>query len=220
MSGAGSAGAPEGEDTNMGIRTRLVAATMAAAVTLTVVGGAVTASAAPTIPTESVSGDGKEPGTEDATLARVAASLRVSVEQLTTALENMKQAVEKGADRPAAVDAFAQELGISVAQAEEALNELSGGGGKPEPGKPGVPEEAVKLLAAELNISVDRARQVFRDLEKVSARGEDIVKDPAFVAIAKGLGITPQQLLATLRKVKQELAEKLEEKVPGGSATK
>jgi hypothetical protein len=71
---------------------------------------------------------------------------------------------------------------------------LSGDNGKPKPGKDkeqGVPEAAVKLLAAELYISIDRSRQVFRDLDKVKARGEDIVKDPAFVAIAKDLRITP-----------------------------
>jgi hypothetical protein len=207
----------------MGIRTRLIAAAMAAAATLTAVGGVAIASAATSSPTESVTGDGTKPVTEDAVLAKVAASLQVSVEQLTTALGNMKQAVEKGADRAAAVGTFARELGISVAQAEAALNELSSGGGKPEPGKdeqPGVPEEAVKLLAAELHISVDQARQVFRDLKKVKARGEAIVKDPAFVAIAKGLGITPQQLLATLRKVKEEIGEKPKDKVPGGPAAK
>lgn len=88
--------------------------------------------------------------------------------------------------------------------------------GKPgEPGKPGkpgkpkpgngqdVPAEAVKLLAAELGISVERSRQVFRDLEKVEARGDEITSDPVFVAIAEGLGRTPEELLAVLRKVKQ-----------------
>jgi hypothetical protein len=135
----------------MGIRTRLVAAAMAAAATLTAVGGVATASAAPTSPTASVPSEGKKPVKDK---------------------------------------------------------------------KPGVPAEAVKLLAAELHISADRARQVFRDLDKVKARGEDIVKDPAFVAIAKGLRITPQQLLATLRKVKQAIADKPKKKTESGSAAK
>jgi hypothetical protein len=139
----------------MGIRTRLIAAAMAAAATLTAVGGVATASAAPTSPTASVPSEGKKPVKDK---------------------------------------------------------------------QPGVPVEAVKLLAAELHISADRARQVFRDLDKVKARGEDIVKDPAFVAIAKGLRITPQQLLATLRKVKQAIADKSEKKpkkkTESGSAAK
>jgi hypothetical protein len=135
----------------MGIRTRLIAAAMAAAAaTVTAVGGAATASAAPASPTA-------------------------------------------------------------------AAPKLSGDNGKPKPGKDkdkeqGVPAEAVKLLAAELHISAERSRQVFRDLDKVKARGEDIVKDPAFVAIAKGLRITPQQLLDTLRKVKQKLGDKPKDK--------
>jgi hypothetical protein len=214
----------------MGIRTRLIAATMAAA-TLTAVVGAATASAAPASPTAPAPSDGKKQAADDATLAKVAASLHVSVKQLTTALDNLKQAVGKGADKAAALGAFAKELGVSVAQAEKALKELSSGKGKPKPGKdkqPGVPEEAVKLLAVELHISANRARQVFRDLEKVKGRGEDIVKDPAFIAIAKGLRLTPEQLVAALRKVKEEVGGnvkeevggKPKEKVPSGSPAK
>ncbi|NUT52890.1 MAG: hypothetical protein HOV94_37230 [Saccharothrix sp.] len=71
----------------------------------------------------------------------------------------------------------------------------------------GVPEEAVKLLAAELDLTIDRARQVFRDLEKVKARGDEILDDRAFVAIADGLGLTPEQLLTVLREIKQALAK-------------
>jgi hypothetical protein len=80
--------------------------------------------------------------------------------------------------------------------------------GQEKPGKgEGVPEEAVELLAARLGITVDRSRQVFRDLGKVKARGEDIVRDRAFVAIAEGLGLTPERLLDVLREVKRTLAE-------------
>ncbi|ROP37222.1 hypothetical protein [Saccharothrix texasensis] len=80
--------------------------------------------------------------------------------------------------------------------------------GQEKPGKgEGVPEEAVKLLAARLGITVDRSRQVFRDLEKVKARGDDILRDRAFVAIAEGLGLTPERLLEVLREVKRTLAE-------------
>jgi hypothetical protein len=196
---------------------------MAAAATLTAVGGAVTASAAPASPTAAAPSDGKKPGGDDAAFAKVAQALHVSVQQLTTALGNLKQAVGKGTAMTVAVAAFAKELRISVAQAEKALNELSGDNGKPKPDKdkePGVPEAAVKLLAGELHISIDRSRQVFRDLDKVKARGEDLVKDPAFVAIAKGLRITPQHLLDTLRKVKQQVGEKPKEKVPSGAPAK
>jgi hypothetical protein len=209
----------------MGIRTRLIAAAMAAAATVAVAGAA-TASALPTSPTTSAPSDNKKPGgdkkpDDDAAFAKVAASLHVTVKQLTTALRNMKQAVANGTDMTAAVAAFAKELRISVAQAEQALKQLSRDNGKPKPDKEqGVPEAAVKLLATELHISVDRSRQVFRDLDKVKARGDDIVKDPAFVAIAKGLGITPQKLLDTLRKVKQQIGDKPKEKAESGTPAK
>jgi hypothetical protein len=89
------------------------------------VGGAVTASAAPTSPT-AASSEGKKSEGNDAAVAKVAASLHVSVKQLATALRNLKQAVGKGTAEKVAVAAFAKELGISVAQAEKALNPVVG----------------------------------------------------------------------------------------------
>lgn len=226
MSGTGTAGDPELARIRMGIRTRLIAAAMAAA-TVSVVGGVVTASAAGPEASapygDKKDGDKKDPN-KDVVLAKVAASLHVTVRQLTTALVHLKQALGNGADKDAAVGAFAKELGVSRADAEKALQALSGGDkGKPGNGKePGVPAEAVQLLAAELHISADRARQVFKDLDKVKANGDEVVKDPAFIAIAKGLRISPERLVTALITVKQELARKEQEKekVPSGSPTK
>ena len=219
----------------MGIRTRLIAVTMAVGM-LTAAVGTAAASAAPADPATSAPGKtppkpgqpapepgqpapkpgqpGPKPGQDKAILAKVAASLHVSVQQLTTALQHLKQAELKGTPKEVALAAFAKELKVSVAQAKEALNKLSGGE------KPGAPEEAVKLLAAELRISVDRARQVFDDLAKLKG-GKDVLKDPGFIAIAKGLGITPQKLEAALVKVKQEVgAGQPKEPLPGGTPTK
>lgn len=202
----------------MGIRTRLIAALIAAA-TLTGVIGVATASAAPASPSASASSSHKkkEEQGKDAVLAKVAKSLGVSVKQLVTALDHLKQALGKGADKEAAVTAFAKELRVSVADAEKALQALSAGDKKA-----GAPDEAIKLLAKELHISRDAAKKVLDALEQVKAKGDDVVKDPAFVAIAKGLGISPERLLAALIKVKQELAgkEKPKEKAPSGSPAK
>ncbi|WP_410671319.1 hypothetical protein [Amycolatopsis sp. cmx-4-68] len=200
----------------MGIRTRLVAAAIVAGLTA-VTGAAAASAAAPAAPSSAQldhkKGDGKknEGKTNDKQLAKVAASLHVTVKQLTTALDNLKRALVNGTDKATAIAAFAKELGITVARAEKVLAAVSGkpGPGKPVPGKEaGVPVEVVKLLAAELKISEDRARQVFKDLDKVGGKGDDVTKDPVFIAIAKGLGTTPQQLLDGLRKVKEEFAKK------------
>ncbi|XVS66849.1 hypothetical protein ACQPYE_12540 [Actinosynnema sp. CA-299493] len=78
--------------------------------------------------------------------------------------------------------------------------------GEPGKGQEGVPAAAVELLAVKLGITVDRSREVYRDLEKVKSRGAEIVGDRAFIAIADGLGVTPERLLAVLREVKQEIA--------------
>jgi hypothetical protein len=165
------------------IRTRLIAAVLVAG-TLT---GVVSASASPALanPTTATVGDTAEPAKQ-------------------------KPGEEPGTQEPAK-----QKPGEPGAQ-EPAKQKPGAGPGKQKPGKPGepgkpgkpgggqdVPEEAVKLLAAELGISVERSRQVFRDLEKVEARGDEITSDPAFVAIAEGLGRTPEELLAVLRKVKE-----------------
>ncbi|TCO59394.1 hypothetical protein [Actinocrispum wychmicini] len=198
----------------MGIRTRLVAAAIAAA--LTVVTGTATASAAPATQS-SAQTDGKK----DVLLAKIAASLHVTVQQLVTALGNLKGALGKGTDKLAAITAFAKELRITVAQAEKVLEVLFNGGKKPAPGtEAGVPAEVVKLLAAELKISQDRARQVVKDLAKVGGKGDDILKDPAFIAIAKGLGVSPQRLLDALRKVKQEYGKPKDDKTLSGAPGK
>ncbi|HEU5474282.1 MAG TPA: hypothetical protein VFV67_26845 [Actinophytocola sp.] len=203
----------------MGIRTRLIAAALAAL--LAGLAGATTASSASASPPPSKPSADKQEDKDRATLAKVAASLKVSVRQLVTALDNLKKALAKGVAKPAAVRDFAKELGISVADAEKALTVLAGEK-KPGDGKGnGVPAEVVKLLATELHISADAARQVFRDLEKVDGKGAEIVTDPAFVAIADKLGITPQRLLDTLIKVKQEYGKQNEkDKVPGGAPAK
>lgn len=205
----------------MGIRTRLVAAAIVAGLTA-VTGAAAASAAAPAVPSsaqpDGKKDDGKKDGgkkdegrTNDEQLAKVAASLHVTVKQLATALDNLKRALVNGSDKATAIAAFAKELGITVARAEKVLEALSGkpGPGKPGPGKEaGVPVEVVKLLAAELKISEDRARQVFKDLDKVGGKSDDVTKDPVFIAIAKGLGTTPQRLLDGLRKVKEEFAKK------------
>lgn len=194
----------------MGIRTRLVAAAIVAGLTA-VTGAAAASAAAPAAPSSAQPGKKNEGKKNDEQLAKVAASLHVTVKQLTTAVDNLKRALGNGTGKATAIAAFAKELGITVARAEKALEALSGkpGPGKPGPGKEaGVPGEVVKLLAAELKIGEDRARQVFKDLGKVGGKGDDVTKDPAFIAIAQGLGTTPQRLLDALRKVKEEFAKK------------
>src|SRR4051812_39272082 len=134
---------------------------------------------------------GKPAPDKDAVLAEVAKSLHVTVKQLATALENLKRAAGDGTDKKTAIARFAKELGVSVAQAEKALDELSGGKGGGIKSKPDGTVVA-ELLATELHVSVDRARQVVADLDK------HVPLD----TIAKGLGITPQQLENVLRRVK------------------
>jgi hypothetical protein len=217
----------------MGIRSRLVAAMMAVA-TLTAVVGMTTAAASPSAAaSQSAAAPGKPDkpgkpvkpvnpgkpggGVDSAALAKVAASLRVSVPQLTAALDNLKRALAQGASKSTALAGFAKELGVSVARAEQALRKLSGASGQKPGPKPGVPEAAIRSLASKLHISVGRARAVYAELATLPDKSGDITANPGFVAIAKRLGITPRQLRSVLIEVKQELAGK---PASGGSPTK
>lgn len=194
----------------MGIRSRIVAAALAV-VTVTTVAGATTAAAASpaTTPSQSAPGKPGKPGV-DPVLIKVAASLHVSVQQLVTALGDFKQALGKGESEQAALAGFAQELGVSVGQAKQAMAELAAAGNK---GKPGVPDaKIIALLAKDLHISTARARTVFEELSKLDPGSGPITANPGFVAIARSLGITPQRLMAVIVDVKRELA--------GGSPTK
>lgn len=205
-------------------RTRLFAGAMVAAAMCTVLGTAV-ASASPTAaPSTSASatvgakapGPGQQKGgggIGQAELAKVAASLHVSVQRLTTALVNLKKAIGQGTSPSDALAAFAKELGVSVAQAKAALAELSGGA---KAGKPSAGEQAAaaRILADELHVSVDRARQVLAELEKLRPASRDITTDPGFVRIARGLGITPQQLATDLVQMKEKLAGSASAPVP------
>lgn len=199
-------------------RTRWAAGAITAAVLCTVVGASVAAASPNATPSASASattgvktpppGKGSGGGIDQGVLAKVAASLHVSVQQLTTALVDMKKAIGQG-DTPAqALAGFAKELNITLAQAKTALAALSGDGKAGKPGKPGsgVPEQAIHLLADELHISVQRAGQVISQLEKLQPTSGDITADPGFVRIAHGLGITPQQLANALIDVKRKLA--------------
>lgn len=193
----------------MGMRNRVVAAAVAV-VTVTTVAGVTTAAAAtsPTAtPSQSAPGKPGKPG--DPVLIKVAASLHVSVQQLVSALGEFKQARGTGESEQAALAGFAQELGVSVGQATQAVAQLGAPGTK---GKPGAPDgESVALLATDLHVSLARAHTVFDELSRLDSESGPVTANPGFVAIATSLKIAPQRLLAVIVEVKRELA--------GGSPT-
>lgn len=205
-------------------RTRLVAGAMVAAAMCTVLGTAAASASPTTAPSTSASatvgakapGPGEKKGgggISEAELAKVAASLHVSVKQLTTALVDLKKAIGQGTSPSDALAAFAKELGVSATQAKAALAELTGGA---KAGKPGavVEAEAARILAGELHVSVDRARQVLTEIQQLRPASRDITTDPGFARIARGLGITPQQLASDLVQMKQKLVGSASGQVP------
>jgi hypothetical protein len=75
-------------------------------------------------------------------------------------------------------------------------------------------------LAKELGISRDRAQALVADLDELSRDHRNNSGSAEFAAIAKGLGITPQQLEDALRRVKTSLIgseQKPDSSVPGSS---
>jgi hypothetical protein len=112
---------------------------------------------------------------------------------------------------PAVVTVFAKSLGVSTSRARAVLKfllagwEKAGKGGKGgKPGKPSAEESAaaVKFLAGELHISKAQAEKVWATLLKMDRVSE---KDPAFIALARSLHITPKQLMAVLVDLKKFL---------------
>jgi hypothetical protein len=109
---------------------------------------------------------------------------------------------------PAVVKVFAKSLGVPTSRARAVLKflmagwEKAGKGGKP--GKPPAEESAaaVKFLAGELHISKAQAEKVWATLQKMERVSE---KDPAFIALARSLHVTPKQLMAVLMDLKKYL---------------
>lgn len=111
---------------------------------------------------------------------------------------------------PDVVRVFARSLGVRPTTAAAVLKFLLAEWEKPGKGKQppaDVTAAAVRFLARELHLSTAQATKVWAALQAVSAKGELSPRNPAFVALAKGLKVTPQRLLDVLVKLKQELAK-------------
>ena len=67
---------------------------------------------------------------------------------------------------------------------------------------------AVAALASRLGVSTGAARHALQQIGALSRQGGVDPTDPAFAAIARGLGVSPAQLAAALGGVKQALAGK------------
>ena len=67
---------------------------------------------------------------------------------------------------------------------------------------------AVAALASRLGINTGAARHALQQIGALSRQGGVDPTDPAFAAIARGLGVSPAQLAAALVGVKQVLAGK------------
>src|SRR6266851_5794979 len=67
---------------------------------------------------------------------------------------------------------------------------------------------AVAALASRLGVSTGAARHALQQIGALSRQGGVDPTDPAFAAIARGLGVSPAQLDAALGGVKQALAGK------------
>jgi len=148
-------------------------------------------------------------------LADLAKRYGVTKDRLENALRDVKIALgaqPKGPVDPAVIAKLAGALGISRAEAAKLFKEVfaqpgkqGGKGKKKEEGREVSPAVLVDALAKELKISQDRARTLVADLD---ALGRDHGLDPSdakFAAIAKGLGLTAQQLTDALKAVKTSL---------------
>ncbi len=186
--------------------------------------GAASQTASASKPSPTGSGDHGKPGDKQAWLAKLAASLHVSVQKLEAALIDVKQTMSRlgvGPFDPAVVSVVSHDLGISTDKAVIVLKAVfgdagsgkgdpgkGGGKGKGDPGKPGALDPLmIHTLAGILHISDARAAQVLDRLDRIERAGHGISPtDPKFRAIAASLHITPQRLADALRQLKEALA--------------
>jgi hypothetical protein len=204
-------------------RTRMIAA--GAAVTAALAAGSTAAVASatgakPGTPAKTVSASEK-PG-HDAMVAAVAAELHVSAARVSAALQPLFAAGRAGTSSPAFV-AAARALGVSTEQLNAALvhakqnlaarqhaTQGPDGAKKAGPGASRAAEERqahdamVAAVAAELHVS---AARVSAALQPLFAAGRAGRSSPAFVAAARALGVSTQQLLTALMHAKQNLAQ-------------
>ena len=147
----------------------------------------------------------------DPNVARAAAVLGVTPDQLLRALPVAKIAAANGGSitGSAAAAALAAALGVTAARAQQALIILLGPDGSSDTVKTGQaqpPESMITELATQLHISVARARQVLDALGRMANPGHGVdPTSPAFTALASSLGETPAQLIANLQAWKMAL---------------
>ncbi|GAA1370821.1 hypothetical protein GCM10009612_61130 [Streptomyces beijiangensis] len=154
----------------------------------------------------------------------VAKRYGISPDRLERALRIIKPLVGQAqgrTDGPAVVGTFARELGLTTAQARQLLAEIfasDGGPRKPGPGDKGKEKRGfeaefrtvvgAKALAGELGVPVARAQHAVDKLAVLAAAGHGSI-DPggsAFTAIAKEIGVAPQQLSHALAHLKAAAA--------------
>ena len=191
-------------------------------------------SASVVAPKPTPSGTDKGGVTKDQWLAKLAASLHVSVQKLQAALGDAKMTIGKlggvAPTDPRVVAVVSHDLGISAAKATQLIKEVfgdaapgKGGFGKPGGNQPpGTPDPRIsQALAAVLHISVARAEQVLEQLDRIARPGNGISPtDPQFRALAASLHLTPQQLVDALIQMKQSLAGSMPPPSPAPSSSK
>ena len=147
----------------------------------------------------------------DPNLARIAAQLGVTSDRLLQALPKVKvaAAADGSLTGNAAARALAADLGVSVAQAQRALQEFAGTGSPHSGGKsaaPMPPDAGLNALAARLHVSAARAAEVLNALGRMANPGHGVdPASPEFAALARSLGKTPDQLAQILRDWKESL---------------
>src|SRR5262249_7505885 len=140
------------------------------------------------------------------------AALERALVAVKTYLAGLPAGPKRGLLRPGAVEVFARSLGIPVPRAQAVLRYLEAawaahGKEKGASGSAALPPAAVAFFARSLHVSVKQAGTALDELLKLADRKGLDPKDPAFVKIANGLGVTPQQLLDALVALKRYLAE-------------
>jgi hypothetical protein len=134
-------------------------------------------------------------------LGTLAAAAGISTDRLQAGLAAAKRA---GGSTATGIAAFATSAGVSHATAQRIVGAVFGT--QVDRGQTGGPAIAA-ALASQLGVSTSAAQRAVNQLDALGEGGVDPAS-PAFVAIARDLGVSPARLAAALKAVKQREAGK------------
>lgn len=158
----------------------------------------------------------KPQGGIDPAVAATAKRFGLSPKRLEQGLFDVKRymsahppahSVEEDLQSPTVLAVFAKSVGVSTSRAKAIVKFLLAEWRKTaKPTPDDLTAAAAKFLSARLHISLERAARIWAQVEKIARNNGGIEpNDPAVVALARSVGLTPKQFMTLLADLKMSV---------------